>query len=76
LTDDTITQVAYAVGYNDDKYFLRAFKNSTGVTPSAYRLKRAKSDAAAKLASRERSNPTKHSLNGAGKSRTGGRATA
>jgi AraC-like DNA-binding protein len=76
LTDDTITQVAYAVGYNDDKYFLRAFKNSAGMTPSTYRLKRAKSDAAAKPASHERSNPTKHSLNGAGKSRTGGRATA
>lgn len=47
LTDDTITQVAYAVGYNDEKYFLRAFKNSVGMTPSAYRLKRTKTDAAA-----------------------------
>jgi AraC family transcriptional activator of pobA len=47
LTDDTITQVAYAVGYNDEKYFLRAFKNAVGMTPSTYRLKRAMSDAAA-----------------------------
>ncbi len=51
LTDDTIAQVAYAVGYNDDKYFLRAFKNSVGMTPSTYRLKRAKSDAAGKITS-------------------------
>jgi AraC family transcriptional activator of pobA len=43
LTDDTITQVAYAVGYNDEKYFLRSFKNSVGMTPSTYRRKRAKS---------------------------------
>lgn len=42
LTDDTIGQIAYRVGYNDEKYFLRAFKNSAGMTPSAYRLKRAK----------------------------------
>jgi AraC-like DNA-binding protein len=43
LTDDTITQVAYAVGYNDEKYFLRSFKNSVGMTPSTYRRRRAKS---------------------------------
>lgn len=42
LTDDTIGQIAYRVGYNDEKYFLRAFKSSAGMTPSAYRLKRAK----------------------------------
>jgi AraC-like DNA-binding protein len=42
LTDDTITQVAYAVGYNDEKYFLRAFKKWVGMTPSTYRLQRAK----------------------------------
>jgi AraC-like DNA-binding protein len=41
LTDDTIGQIAYSVGYNDEKYFLRAFKNSAGMTPSAYRLKQA-----------------------------------
>jgi AraC family transcriptional regulator, transcriptional activator of pobA len=42
LTDETIGQIAYSVGYNDEKYFLRAFKNSVGITPSAYRLKRTK----------------------------------
>lgn len=40
LTHDTITQVAYAVGYNDEKYFHRAFKNSVGLTPSTYRKTR------------------------------------
>lgn len=47
LTDDTIGQIAYRVGYNDEKYFLRAFKSSAGMTPTAYRLKRAKEDRAA-----------------------------
>lgn len=47
LTDETIGQIAYSVGYNDEKYFLRAFKNSVGMTPSAYRLKRAKENLAA-----------------------------
>lgn len=47
LTDETIGQIAYSVGYNDEKYFLRAFKNSVGMTPSAYRLKRAKESLAA-----------------------------
>jgi AraC family transcriptional activator of pobA len=47
LTDDTIGQVAYSVGYNDEKYFLRAFKTSAGMTPSAYRLKRARESLAA-----------------------------
>jgi AraC family transcriptional regulator, transcriptional activator of pobA len=71
LTDDTITQVAYAVGYNDDKYFLRAFKNSVGMTPSAYRLKRAQSDPAGTLAARKKSNPAKHSSTANGKSQPG-----
>jgi AraC family transcriptional activator of pobA len=48
LTDDSISKVAYTVGYNDEKYFLRAFKKSVGMTPSTYRLKRAKG-AAGKL---------------------------
>ncbi|MCW5708247.1 AraC family transcriptional regulator [Shinella sp.] len=46
LTDDTIGQIAYRVGYNDEKYFLRAFKSSAGMTPSAYRLKRVKENLA------------------------------
>ncbi|WP_274626437.1 helix-turn-helix transcriptional regulator [Arvimicrobium flavum] len=48
LTDDSIGQIAYSVGYNDEKYFLRAFKNSVGMTPTAYRLKRANESLAAK----------------------------
>jgi AraC-like DNA-binding protein len=56
LTSDTITQVAYAVGYNDEKYFLRAFKNSVGMTPSAYRLKRVKGDETGNPTSRRESN--------------------
>lgn len=40
LTNDPIGKIAYAVGYGDEKYFLRAFKQVVGMTPSAYRLKR------------------------------------
>ena len=40
LTDEPIGQIAYAVGYNDEKYFLRAFRKSVGMTPTAYRVKR------------------------------------
>lgn len=39
LTGESISQIAYQVGYNDEKYFLRAFKTAIGMTPSAYRLK-------------------------------------
>ncbi|MDT2023878.1 AraC family transcriptional regulator [Methylocella sp. CPCC 101449] len=46
LTGDSIGQIAYRVGYNDEKYFLRAFKNAVGMTPSAYRLKQAKAKGA------------------------------
>lgn len=42
LTDETISQIAYTVGYNDEKYFLRAFRKSVGMTPTAYRVKQAK----------------------------------
>lgn len=42
LTDDPIGQIAYGVGYQDEKYFLRAFKNSVGMTPTAYRVKQTK----------------------------------
>lgn len=48
LTADTIAQIAYSVGYNDEKYFLRAFKNAVGMTPSAYRSKRARESMASK----------------------------
>ncbi len=33
----TIRDVAYQVGYEDDKYFTRQFKKITGLTPSEYR---------------------------------------
>jgi AraC-like DNA-binding protein len=39
LTNDAIGQIAYNVGFSDDKYFLRAFKSAVGMTPSAYRQK-------------------------------------
>ena len=32
-----VKQVAYAVGYEDEYYFMRVFKNSTGFTPKNYR---------------------------------------
>ncbi|OCP20918.1 MULTISPECIES: helix-turn-helix domain-containing protein [unclassified Ensifer] len=50
LTDETISQIAYAVGYNDEKYFLRAFRKSVGMTPTAYRLKQAKANVRATAA--------------------------
>lgn len=45
LTHESIGQIAYAVGYQDEKYFLRAFKASVGMTPTAYRTKRAEEKA-------------------------------
>jgi AraC-like DNA-binding protein len=32
----TISEVAYAVGFNDPKYFTKCFKNEFGITPSEY----------------------------------------
>ncbi|WP_372352962.1 helix-turn-helix domain-containing protein [Pararhizobium sp. BT-229] len=43
--------MAYTVGYNDEKYFLRAFRKSVGMTPTAYRSKQTKMNAAAASAS-------------------------
>ena len=40
----SISQVAYAVGFTDPKYFARCFKKETGMTPSEYR-EQEKSDA-------------------------------
>lgn len=50
-TDLPIAEIAYRVGYNDEKYFLRAFRKSMGMTPSAYRRKRALERAAGRAAS-------------------------
>ena len=36
-TDKTVSEVAYACGFTDPKYFSRSFKQSVGQTPSEYR---------------------------------------
>ena len=33
----TVTDVAYAVGFNSLSYFCRCFQDGYGVTPAAYR---------------------------------------
>ena len=33
---DTITQIGYAVGFNDQSYFTKSFKKQFGVTPSKW----------------------------------------
>ncbi len=33
----SIKEVAYSTGFRDEKYFMRTFKKSTGLTPSQYR---------------------------------------
>jgi AraC-like DNA-binding protein len=35
---DTITQIGYAVGFNDQSYFTKCFKKQYGLTPSEYAL--------------------------------------
>ena len=37
-TDKTVAEVAYASGFTDPKYFSRCFKQSTGMTPSEYKV--------------------------------------
>ena len=36
-TNDSISNIAYLVGYNDSKYFSRIFKKFNNITPSQYR---------------------------------------
>lgn len=36
-SDMTVTEIAYAVGFNDSNYFSTVFKNKYGITPSEYR---------------------------------------
>lgn len=38
-SSDTFSQIAYAVGFTDPKYFGKCFKKETGMTPSEYREK-------------------------------------
>lgn len=38
-TDYDITQIAYAVGFNDSNYFSRCFKKFINMTPREYRMK-------------------------------------
>ena len=38
-SNDTFSQIAYAVGFSDPKYFGKCFKKATGMTPSEYREK-------------------------------------
>lgn len=36
-TEESVTEVAYKVGYKDGNYFSKVFKDMTGVSPRAYR---------------------------------------
>lgn len=36
-TEQTVSQIAYASGYNSEENFIRSFKKKTGVSPSAFR---------------------------------------
>lgn len=36
-TEDTVAEVAYRVGYEDDNYFIRVFHRAVGMTPGQYR---------------------------------------
>lgn len=38
-TDDTLSNIAFAVGFSDPKYFSKVFKKEMGVIPSEYREK-------------------------------------
>ena len=36
-TDKTVSEVAYACGFTDPKYFSRCFRQSVGMSPSEYK---------------------------------------
>lgn len=35
---DSVSEIAYSVGYEDPNYFIREFKKSFGYTPNRYRI--------------------------------------
>ena len=39
-TDDTVAQIALAVGYDNTQYFYRLFRNHTGMTPVEYKQRK------------------------------------
>ena len=39
-TEETISRIAAKVGYNDEGYFITAFKKETGCSPADFRLRR------------------------------------
>ena len=41
-TDESVTQIAYACGFNDLSYFIKQFKNEKGVSPGKFRKQRTK----------------------------------
>ena len=40
----SFSQIAFAVGFSDPKYFTKCFKKETGMTPSEFRSKNQLSD--------------------------------
>ncbi|QCI67146.1 helix-turn-helix domain-containing protein [Phreatobacter stygius] len=50
VTDEPVGRIAHGVGYHDEKYFLRAFKKLTGLTPREFRSKKAGPDREADMA--------------------------
>lgn len=38
FTDDSVSTISRAVGYDDSNYFIRIFRRATGLTPARYRL--------------------------------------
>ena len=43
---DSFSQIAYAVGFSDPKYFSKCFRKATGMTPSEYRRMKQKQEEA------------------------------
>ena len=38
-TDETLSSIAFSVGFSDPKYFSKVFKKEMGIIPSEYREK-------------------------------------